>query len=274
MQVEAMSTSNSIQQHPKKERPVTPTFTLKFSDHADQPDKKKLYNERLFSEVAPKYDFVTKALSLGRDATWKRHLVNALPEEIATPKCVDLACGTGDVSLLLASRYPEGTVTGVDLTESMLELAKRRPIPANLSFAQCDMCHTNIESGSVDIVTGSYALRNAPDLEKTLVEIKRILKPGGVAAFLDFSKPSTRSLQTAEYWLLKAWGSFWGLALHRNHAVYAYIAESLALFPDRTLLHQCLSSHELTIINSRRFYFGILEMFVLRKERKPTVCQA
>jgi len=244
---------------------LTRTFALKFGDHADLPDKKKFYNEQLFEEVAPKYDFVTKALSLGRDAAWKRQLVNALPEKIATPRCVDLACGTGDVSLLLADRYPNGTVIGLDLTESMLGLAKQRQIPKNLSFTQCDMCDTGIESGSADIVTGSYALRNAPDLQKVLAETVRILKPGGVAAFLDFSKPSTPSLQVAEYWLLKAWESFWGVTLHRNHAVYAYIAESLALFPDRALLRKYVSGHGFSIVDSRRFYFGILEMFILRK---------
>lgn len=243
---------------------MTRTFALKFSDHADQPARKKYYNEQLFSEVAPKYDFITKALSLGRDAAWKRHLVNALAESTTTPRCVDLACGTGDVSFLLADRYPNGIVTGIDLTESMLDLAKQRQVPRNLSFTQCDMCDTGIESGSVDIVTGSYALRNAPDLEKAIVEIKRILKPGGQAAFLDFSKPPIRSLQVAEYWLLKSWGSLWGLALHGNHEVYAYIAESLASFPDRIHLRECVSSHGFTIATSRRFYFGVLEMLVLR----------
>ena len=240
------------------------TFALRFAEHADEPDKKKLYNERLFTEVAPKYDFVTKALSLGRDAAWKRCLVNALPECNATPYCVDLACGTGDVSLLLANRYPRGTVVGIDLTASMIDLARQRQIPKNLSFAQGDMCDTRIEDDSVDIVTGSYALRNAPDFGNALVEIKRILKPGGVAAFLDFSKPSQRSLQVAEHWLLKSWGSFWGLALHRNHEVYAYIAESLALFPDRTQLRDRLSNGGFTISASRRFYFGVLELLVLQ----------
>jgi ubiquinone/menaquinone biosynthesis methyltransferase len=181
-----------------EETPLKRTFALKFSDHADQPARKKFYNEQLFSEVAPKYDFVTKALSLGRDAAWKRHLVNALPDDTITPRCVDLACGTGDVSFLLADRYPNGTVTGIDLTESMLKLARQRQVPKNLSFTQGDMCDTGIESGSIDIVTGSYALRNAPNLEQALIEIRRILKPGGMAAFLDFSKPTMQSLQAVE----------------------------------------------------------------------------
>lgn len=242
---------------------LTPTFALRFRDYADEPGRKKLYNEQLFSEVAPKYDFVTKALSLGRDAAWKKHLVETLPKKNTAPRCVDLACGTGDVSLLLADRYPNGSVTGIDLTASMLELAKQRKTPRNLTYMQGDMCHTGIESGSVDIVTGSYALRNAPDLDQAILEIKRILKPGGTAAFLDFSKPSLRLLQAAEYWLLTFWGSFWGVILHRNREVYAYIAESLAAFPDRTRLRECVTNHGFTVTTSRRFYFGVLEMIVL-----------
>jgi demethylmenaquinone methyltransferase/2-methoxy-6-polyprenyl-1,4-benzoquinol methylase len=235
-------------------------FTLNYSDHRHHPAGKKYYNEQLFSEVAPKYDLVTKALSLGRDAAWKRQLVNALPEEISNPNCVDLACGTGDLCLLLAKRYPQGTVTGIDLTESMLTQARQRRVPGNVAFAQCDMCDTGIESSSVDIVTGSYALRNAPDLELALTEIERILKPGGVAAFLDFSKPTYRPMQVAEYWLLKSWGSFWGWALHGNPEIYAYIAESLALFPDRIHLRTRLSEHGLEPTASRRFFFGIVEL--------------
>lgn len=240
------------------------TFALKFSDYADQPDKKKFYNEQLFNEVAPKYDFVTKALSLGRDAAWKRHLVKALPKELTTPRCVDLACGTGDVSRLLASQYPQGTVIGLDLTKSMLDLAQKQSVPTNLSFMQRDMCDTGIKSDSIDIITGSYALRNAPDLGLALAEIKRILKPGGVAAFLDFSKPSFRPLQVVEYGLLKFWGSFWGLVLHENPDIYAYISESLTTFPNRIHLRESMANHGFSITASRRFYFGIMEMLVLR----------
>jgi ubiquinone/menaquinone biosynthesis methyltransferase len=245
-------------------------FTLKCKDYINDPEEKKFYNELLFSEVAPKYDFVTKALSLGRDGAWKKHLVNVLPAELAAPECVDLACGTGDVSRLLSARYPQGHVVGIDLTAPMLELARTGDIPENLSYLQRDMNQTGLASNSVDIVTGSYALRNAPDLELALEETRRILKPGGYAAFLDFSKPSTRAFQIAEYWLLKSWGSWWGYVLHRNCEIYAYISNSLATFPDRTQLRKRFSDSGFTVTHSRRFYFGIMEMFVLTTDQHST----
>ena len=88
----------------------------------------------------------------------------------------------------------------------------------------------------MDIVTGGYALRNAPDLGTAIDEISRVLKPCGVAAFLDFSKPSGKILQKMEYWALKTWTGPWGTLLHRNREVYRYIAESLQPFPDRSQL--------------------------------------
>jgi len=242
---------------------VRRTFTLKFRDHVGLPEKKKYFNEQLFTEVAPKYDFITKVLSLGRDAAWKKRLVDVLPT-CAAPFCVDLACGTGDVSFLLAEKYASGTVVGLDLTESMLKIAAQRNPPANLTFSRQDMCTTDRKSNTADIVTGSYALRNAPDLHSALDEIHRILKPGGTAAFLDFSKPPAGFPQWLEYWLLKSWGSLWGLLLHGNHEVYAYIAESLQAYPDRVCLHKCIRDRGFRIIDCQRFYFGIMELLVFK----------
>ncbi len=242
---------------------MTRTFTLKFGDHADQPEKKKQYNEQHFTVAAPKYDFSTKAMSLGRDTAWKKRLVASLPVHTA-PFCVDLACGTGDVSFLLAEKYPGGTVVGLDLTESMLEIAAQRNGHSNLTWTQRDMCSTGLKSRSADIVTGSYALRNAPDLDSALDEIHRILKPNGVAAFLDFSKPPARFKQILQYGLMKSWGGLWGLLLHGNYEVHGYIAESLKAFPDRVCLRKCLASKGFQIIECQRFYFGMLELLVFK----------
>jgi demethylmenaquinone methyltransferase/2-methoxy-6-polyprenyl-1,4-benzoquinol methylase len=117
----------------------------------------------------------------------------------------------------------------------------------------------------VDIVTGGYALRNAPDLEATVEEIRRVLKPGGVAAFLDFSKPSAKISQRLEYWILKLWAGFWGILLHRNHEVYGYIAESLQCFPDRVHLRSVFRERGFTVLASRLYFCGITELLVVKR---------
>jgi ubiquinone/menaquinone biosynthesis methyltransferase len=234
------------------------------TDYLSTPAAKREYNELLFAEVAKRYDLVTRALSLGRDQAWKRVLLDSLPSSVA-PVCVDLACGTGDVSFALAQRYPQGTVCGIDLTPEMLQIAQARNRFSHVSLQLGDMHHLPFPSASVDIVTGSYALRNAPSLNVALREIHRVLRPGGTAAFLDFSKSPNWLLQRLSFAVLYLWGSFWGLVLHRQPAVYAYIAKSLWHFPDRQSLRRDLTSVGFTEVFSRQFYFGTLEIITVSK---------
>ncbi len=243
-------------------------FDLKFGDCVLRPETKRHYIERHFTEAAPRYDLATRAMSLGRDRGWKRALVAALPD-VPSPLCVDLACGTGDLALLLAERYPRGTIVGLDLTGPMLALARERDPRRNVRFTRQDMSVLGIATESADIVTGSYALRNAPDLGAALDEIHRILKPGGTAAFLDFARPATRFLRAPERWLLGTWCGFWGMALHANPEIHGYIASSLAAFPDRGQLRVSFAERGFALTGSRTFFLGITELLVLRKGPGP-----
>lgn len=239
-------------------------FNLKIRDHLHTPEAKRTYNEQHFSEAASRYDIATRAMSLGRDMAWKRALVAVLPEQ-PRPVCVDLASGTGDIAFLLAERYPKGAIVGQDLTGSMLEVARKRNRYANVSFVQGDMLATGVADASVDIVTGSYAVRNAPDLKQVFEEIYRMLKPGGNLAILDFSKPVSRGMQRLQYGILKGWCGLWGLLLHGNPEIHAYIAASLVDYPDRAALHALTDECGFLVKRSRRFYFGTLELLVLEK---------
>lgn len=241
---------------------------MNLRDHLLLPEGKKRYNEWHFGEAASRYDLATRAMSLGRDGAWKRCLVGELPAW-PSPSCADLACGTGDVTFLLAEKYPGGTVVGLDLAEPMLEKARKRNRHGNVRFARGDMCDTGFAGESFDIVTGSYALRNAPDLGRVFEEIRRILKPGGAAAFLDFAKPADPLLQDLQFRMLSAWCGFWGLVLHRNPRIHGYIGASLGNFPDRARLRELLYDSGFDLTLSRRFYFGILELIVLRRRMEP-----
>lgn len=228
------------------------------------PDLKRDYNAGLFTRVAREYDGATRAMSLGRDQTWKRWLVAALPS-LPAPRCVDLACGTGDVTAALAKRFDRGEIVGIDLTVAMVEVARERCPHSRVTFQVRDMCRTGIEDGWADVVTGSYALRNAPVLDDALVEIRRLLKPGGCAAFLDFAKPPARWRQSLQIPLLKFWGSFWGWVLHGGPE-HAYIAESLRQFPDRVALRERFARHGFRLQHSRKCFGGMLEILILIRE--------
>ena len=239
------------------------SFSLKIRSHIQTPDQKRSYNERLFTRVATEYDGATRAMSLGRDRSWKRRLVRLLPA-VAAPHCVDLACGTGDVTAELASRFTTGRITGIDLTPAMIEVARARCRHHNVGFQVGDMCHTLLPDGAADLVTGSYALRNAPVLDDALREVRRILKPGGCAAFLDFAKSPIRWRRALQLPLLKCWGGFWGIALHGGPE-HAYIAESLRQFPDRQALRERFAQHGLEVLTSEDCFGGMLEIILLLK---------
>ena len=239
-------------------------FTLKLRDHLDDPVAKRHLNQMMFTVIAPEYDAMTRTLSLGHDRAWKRFMIDRLPDS-PSPVCADLACGTGDITTLLARRYPTGTILGVDLTEEMLRVATRTSQHPNVRFAVQDMGSLGIRDRSVDIVTGGYALRNAPDLETALHEVRRVLKPGGVAAFLDFSKPRARVSRATGHWLLKMWGGIWGLLLHGNPELYTYIAESLKRFPDRVALRALINQQGMELVESKLFFFGIMELLIMKR---------
>jgi ubiquinone/menaquinone biosynthesis methyltransferase len=243
---------------------MTGRFLLKAKDHLGTPEQKRAYNELHFAEAASWYDLATRALSLGQDRAWKRNLLASLPGK-PSPYCLDLACGTGDVAFLLAERYPRGTVVALDISTPMLDIARGRNHYGNIRFERGDLCALPLPDEVADIVTGSYALRNAPELRAAVAEVRRVLKPGGVAAILDFSKPADPFLQKFQYILLRGWCGLWGLLLHGTPEIHGYIAESLKGFPNRPRLLDLLRGEGLTVISSRRFFLGMTEILLLRR---------
>jgi len=245
-----------------------PRLELRADDHLHSPELKREYTLANFQEVSKSYDFLTRALSFGRDQSWKRRLIKALPPMTA-PVCLDLACGTGDLAFAVADRYPDATVVGLDLTPNMIAAANERNTHDNVRFEIGDMNQLGRADNSIDLITGGYALRNAPSLPVALDEIYRVLKPGGTAAFLDFSKSTNPFLQWLSLKILYLLGAFWGLVLHRQTEIYTYISKSLKLYPDRDSLHRSLADAGFKVKMSERFFIGTLEIFVLTKSPKP-----
>ncbi len=238
-------------------------FRLKPRDYLGDAARKRQLNEVLFTTVAPRYDRITRLLSLGRDQAWKRRLVSDLPNDLPAPVCLDLACGTGDLTQRLTEKYPHGHIIGLDLTTPMLDRARARVKQAE--FRCGDMACTGLQSGSVDLITGGYALRNAGDLSEALAESFRLLKPGGRADFLDFAKPPGRVAQRLVTLLLRVWGGLWGLLLHGNPDVYGYIADSLEAFPDRLRFQDSLTAAGFHVAATHRFLGGLVEWVTVLK---------
>ncbi len=240
-------------------------FRLKSRDFLTTPERKREFNRKLFSAIAAEYADMSRVLSLGRDPSWKRRMIGDLPGMTA-PNCLDTACGNGDLSELLLARYPDASLTALDLSAPMLKLARRRLAGRRrVRFLEGDMTDTGLPDCEFDIITVGYGLRNAPDLDTALDEISRLLRPGGVLAALDFSRPDRPGLAAMEQKLLRMWCGTWGLMRSGNADTYGYIADSLARFPCRSRLHGMLEERRLAVSRSRRYFLGIVESLTARK---------
>ena len=203
----------------------------------DSPGAKRAYNRRLFATIAPRYDLITRLLSYGQDARWKRRVAAIVRAgsraQRERPRLLDLACGTGDVGLSLAASHD---VVGLDLTIPMLEIARQRSShdlrhSAAPRWIAGDMTSLPFASASFDVVTTSYGLRNVPALETALAEIARVLRPGGLLVSLDFNKPPSPIVRAIYLGYLTAVGSILGLALHGDPDTYRYIPHSIRRYP-------------------------------------------
>jgi demethylmenaquinone methyltransferase/2-methoxy-6-polyprenyl-1,4-benzoquinol methylase len=206
------------------------------------PSAKGPFVRRLFATIADRYDFITVALSYGRDRAWKRRLVS-MAGPLEGRVAVDLACGTGDIAQLL--RGQGATVVGLDLTPRMISLARRRAgsrADAPM-FVVGDMSDLPFEDARFDVVTTGYGLRNVPDLERSVSEAARVLRPGGVFLSLDFNRPDHPLVRGAYYGYLTLVGSMLGWVLHRDPNTYRYIPESIRYYPGAAAVVRTLNSH-------------------------------
>jgi demethylmenaquinone methyltransferase/2-methoxy-6-polyprenyl-1,4-benzoquinol methylase len=206
----------------------------------------------MFSTVAPRYDFITRAFSYGMDKRWKRLLVQTarLPGK---PVVLDLASGTGDFSLLVKQIYPGSRAVAVDLTERMLQLARGR----GLRYAVCGNAESlPFPDDSFDCVFVGYGLRNFPNLDVAVREIERVTRPGGVLVSLDFFLPRNGLMRFLYLAYLYAQGTFWGLVLHGSPRVYTYIPDSLRSFVSIDEFSRLLQRTGYRQIAARRYILG------------------
>lgn len=199
------------------------------------PEQKRRHVRRLFSTIADRYDLITVLLSWGRDRAWKRRLIRDSGVH-AGDHLVDLACGTGDIAWLAARAG--ATVTGLDITLRMVELARRKATAGAdggqapiARFAIADMMSLPLPDSTVDVVTTGYGLRNVPALGEAIDEIARVLRPGGRLASLDFNRPQAAVIRWPYLAYLTVVGSVLGWILHRDPDTYRYIPESLRRYP-------------------------------------------
>lgn len=200
----------------------------------------------LFDDLAPSYDRLNRLFSLGLDVGWRKQLVAAVALQRPLT-LLDLACGSGDVAVLLRQNLPGTRIVGLDFSRPLLTQARERGLPA---LIEADALKLPFASKSFDAATLAFGLRNFSDRTAGLKEVARVLKKGGVFGLLEFSPPPF------------PWKLFWNLYLrHIMPAVaqvvakqgdsFRYLAHSIDEFPAPSLLYSELGSAGLKLLHSR-----------------------
>jgi demethylmenaquinone methyltransferase/2-methoxy-6-polyprenyl-1,4-benzoquinol methylase len=220
------------------------------------PEGKRRYVRTLFATIADRYDFITVALSYGQDQRWKRRVI-ALAAPRPGVRALDLATGTGDIAFGLAAKGAR--VVGLDITLRMIELAKRKAVgsPA-LHLLVGDMLALPFPSGSFEIVTTGYGLRNVPNLSTAIDEIRRVLTPGGRVVSLDFNRPGNRVVRSAYLAYLTVVGAALGWILHRDPDTYRYIPASIRQYPGADAVARLLEAHGFTAVHCHPVLGGLM----------------
>jgi demethylmenaquinone methyltransferase/2-methoxy-6-polyprenyl-1,4-benzoquinol methylase len=185
----------------------------------------------MFSRIAGRYDLLNGVLSLGVDRSWRRALVRAAGE-VRGQVVVDSCCGTGDLSAEFARAGAR--VVGVDFTPEMLSRAgpKLRGAPCAWVFAHGDALRLPLRSGSADLCSVAFGVRNLADLELGLREMVRVVKPGGRVLVLEFTTPSGAVLSRGYRFYFTRVLPAVGRAISRDADAYAYLPRTVLAWPE------------------------------------------
>jgi len=197
----------------------------------------------VFDSVAPSYDLMNDLMSAGMHRAWKAYTVmvaNVKPGQ----RVLDIAGGTGDLALAFA---PQVSVTGLvvhtDINEAMLLEGRNRLLDAGVSLPTlvCDAEHLPFAEGYFDLVTVAFGLRNMTHKDKALLEMNRVLKPGGKLLVLEFSKVAKPLEKVYDWYSFKVLPKL-GKLVANDDSSYQYLAESIRMHPGqkelKTMMHK------------------------------------
>ena len=232
-------------------------------DIFSRPDAKREFVRRMFDGIAGTYDLLNHVLSLGIDRIWRRLTVDGLAPE-AQWRVLDLATGTGDLGFEASGRSLDVNVVGVDLSRPMLQkgVEKANSREGRISFMCGDAESLPFPDGVFDGVTIGFGIRNVANLRVGLREIRRVLKPGGRLAVLEFSKPRAALLSVFYHAYFRHILPRIGRIVSRDPDAYHYLYESVMRFPEGELFCQHLLDTGLVQVTSKRLSFGIATLYI------------
>ena len=194
---------------------------------------KKEQVAEMFDNISKRYDFLNHLLSLGIDKGWRRKVVGLVKS--ANAKLVlDVATGTADLAIALSKGIPAASVKGADISAGMLEIGRQKVEKGGYNKVELvlgDGENLPFADDTFDAVTVAFGVRNFEDLEKGLIDIKRVLKPGGQLVVLEFSQPEKGAFKHLYNFYFKNILPGIGKLVSKDARAYTYLPESVQAFP-------------------------------------------
>ncbi|MFK5855434.1 MAG: bifunctional demethylmenaquinone methyltransferase/2-methoxy-6-polyprenyl-1,4-benzoquinol methylase UbiE [Bacteroidota bacterium] len=235
------------------------------STHTHKADKEKV--RAMFNDIAPKYDFLNHFLSGGIDILWRKK-VRRLLAPSSPKKILDVATGTGDLAIELLNLKPD-SVVGIDIAVEMLDVGtekiKRKGLENKIELLEGDAENIKFDDDSFDAITVAFGVRNFENLNKGLKEMHRVLKPGGIVAVLEFSKPKAFPFKQAYGFYSRYILPTMGKAVSKSDEAYKYLPDSVQGFAeDKSFLAE-LEKAGFTSANQNRLTMGIATLYSATK---------
>ena len=218
----------------------------------------------MFDNISKRYDFLNHFLSLGIDKLWRRKAVRQL-KDLRPKRILDLATGTGDFAIAALKLNPD-EVVGVDISQGMLDMGiqkmKKRGHDKIVKMQLADSEKLPFEDASFDALTVGFGVRNYENLEKGLSDMLRILRPGGKAVILEFSKPKKFPIKQVFGFYSKRVIQFLGKLISKDKRAYAYLPESVEAFPEGTDFETIMTKLGYKEVNSILLSGGIATIYM------------
>jgi demethylmenaquinone methyltransferase/2-methoxy-6-polyprenyl-1,4-benzoquinol methylase len=224
----------------------------------------------MFDKIAPRYDIMNRFLSARTDVGWRKKAIRLLKKD--NPQHIlDVATGTGDMALMAYKLLQPAKITGIDISEGMLELGRKKvekeQLGEKIHLQQGDSETINFADNTFDAVMVAFGVRNFENLENGLAEMLRVLKPGGRLVVLEFSKPRRKAVKGFYNLYMGIVAPQVARWFRQNKEAYQYLNESANAFPDRQLFTDILKKVGYTDTDCIPLSFGICCIYSGRKSQ-------
>lgn len=188
----------------------------------------------MFDNIAPAYDFMNRAMTFGIDRRWRDRAVRCIAA-LKPRRVLDVATGTADMAIRIARAIPGAKVTGVDLSEQMLRIGRRKVeeagLAARVALEKGDGLSLPFPDDSFDAITVAYGVRNFEHIAQGYAEMARVLRPGGMLCVLELSVPSNPVVRLGYKAYTRLLIPAVGRLVSSDSRAYSYLPESVAAMP-------------------------------------------